>query len=144
MKTFSRIRLLLPLLALVLAAGCSDLGIDSGAGDVTGLTIEDASGNTLVTVNASGSVSGTLSVPRGGQRSLRVVLRGGGGTISPGIAESLRVTTTNSVVAQWTETGQGTGTLRGGNAAGTTTMRVDFISAGTAEYTSPAITVQVT
>jgi hypothetical protein len=144
MKTFSRIRLLLPLLALVLAAGCEDLGIGTGAGEVTGLSIEDGSGNTLVTVNASNAVSGTLSVPRNTSRSLRVVLRGPAGVVTPGIAQSIRVTTTNSVVASWTDTGVGTGTLRGGTAAGTTTLRVDFISAGTAEYTSPAITVQVT
>ncbi|HEX6038090.1 hypothetical protein [Longimicrobium sp.] len=143
MKTFSRFRLL-PLLALVLAAGCSDLGIDSGASEVTGLTIEDGSGNALVTVNASGSVNGTLTVPRNQTRSLRVVLRGPGGTVTPGITESIRVTTTNSVVAQWTETGEGTGTLRGGTAAGTTNLRVDLISAGATAYTSPAITVQVT
>jgi hypothetical protein len=143
MKTLSRFRLLLPLLALVLAAGCEDLGIDTGS-EVTSLSIEDAGGNTLVTVNASGNVSGSLSVPRNGQRSLRVVMRGPAGVVTPGIAESIRVTTTNTVVASWTETGQGTGTLRGGTSAGSTTLRVDFISAGSVGYTSPAIAVQVT
>ncbi|HEX6912563.1 MAG TPA: hypothetical protein VF142_19305 [Longimicrobium sp.] len=143
MKTFSRFRLLLPVLALVLAAGCEDLGIDTGS-EVTGLSIEDASGSTLVTVSASGAVSGSLSVPRNGQRSLRVVMRGPAGVVTPGIAESIRVTTTNSQVASWTETGQGTGTLRGGSSAGQTTLRVDFISAGSVGYTSPAIAVQVT
>ncbi len=143
MKIFSRVRLLLPLLALVLAVGCEDLGVGTGS-EVTGLSIEDGSGNTLVTVSASGTVSGTLSVPRNGQRSLRVVMRGPVGVVSPGIAESIRVTTTNSVVASWTETGQGTGTLRGGTSAGTTTLRVDFISAGSVAYASPAIGVQVT
>jgi hypothetical protein len=143
MKTITRFRLLLPLLALVLTAGCEDLGIGTGS-EVNGLSIEDGNGNTLVTVNASGSVSGTLTVPRGQQRSLRVVMRGPAGIVTPGIAESIRVSTTNSQVASWTESGQGTGTLRGGTAAGQTTLRVDFISAGTATYTSPAITVQVT
>jgi hypothetical protein len=143
MKISMRTRLL-PLLALVLAAGCEDLGIGTGGSEVTGVTIEDGAGNALVTVNASGAVDGSLTVPRGGQRSLRVVMRGPAGVVTPGIAESIRVSTTNSVVAGWTETGQGTGTLRGGNAAGSTTLRVDFISAGAAAYTSPAITVRVT
>ena len=127
----------------MLAAGCSDLGLDTGAGAVTGLTIEDSSGNDLVIVGATGSVSGSLSVARTATRSLRIVLRGPAGVITPGIAESIRVTITNPGVATWTETGEGTGTLRG-VAAGNTTMRVDLISAGSAAYTSPSIGVQVT
>lgn len=143
MKIFMRTRLL-PVLALVLAAGCADLGLDSGAGDVDGLTIQDAGGNTLVTVGASGTVSGTLTVPRNGTRSLRISLTGPAGVVTPGLGESIRVTVTNSQVASWAETGGSTGTLRGGGSAGQTSMRVDLISAGTTEYTSPAITVQVT
>jgi hypothetical protein len=142
MKISTRFRML-PVLALVLAAGCEDLGLGSGGGAVTGLTIQDAGGATLVTVGAGGSVSGSLTVPRNATRSLSVTLTGAGGVISPGIAESIRVTVTNPGVATWTETGEGTGTLHGA-AAGSTSMRVDLISAGAATYTSPAITVQVT
>ena len=142
MKISTRIRLV-PVLALVLAAGCEDLGLGSGGGEVTGLTIQDSGGATLVTVGATGSVSGSLSVPRNNTRSLRITLTGPAGTVTPGLAESIRVTVTNPGVATWTETGEGTGTLRG-VTAGNTSMRVDLISAGTAEYTSPAITVTVT
>ena len=143
MKILSRFRML-PVLALVLAAGCEDLGLDAGGSEVTGLTIQDSNGNTLVTVGATGSVNGSLSVPRNATRSLRITLQGPGGVVTPGIAESIRVTVTNSQVASWTETGEGTGTLRGGAATGNTSMRVDLLSAGTAAYTSPSIPVQVT
>lgn len=142
MRIFKRFHLL-PVAALVLAAGCSDLGVDTGAGAVTGLTIEDSGGNPLVTVG-SGGVTGSLTLPRNSTRSLRIILSGPGGVVTPGIAESIRVTVTNSVVASWTETGEGTGTLRGGASAGQTSLRVDLISAGSADYTSPTITVQVT
>jgi hypothetical protein len=142
MKILTRFRLL-PVLALVLAAGCEDLGLNSGAGDVTGLTIQDANGGTLVTVGSTG-VSGTLTVPRTGARTVSIILTGPAGAVTPGIGESVRVTLTNSTLVQWQGAGL-TGTLAGRNAGGgSTTMRVDFISAGTVEYTSPAITVQVT
>lgn len=143
MKSIVRIRSLAALAAVVLAAGCTDLGLDTGAGEVTGVVIQDNSGNALVTVGPSGSVSGSLALARNSQRTLHVVLRGPSGVVTPGIAESIRVTITNPGVATWTAGGEGTGLLRG-VAAGTTSMRVDFISAGTAEYTSPNIPVQVT
>ena len=134
-----------PLLALVLAAGCSDLTGDLGGDLVTGLTIEDRNtGATLVTVNSANSVSGSLSIARDAQRPLTVVLRGaGGGVILPGISETVRITITNPGVASWTDNGGGTGTLRG-HTRGTTTMTVDVIQAGTVEYSSPRITIEVT
>lgn len=147
MKTHARPRLgrLASLLALVLAAGCADLGVDTGGDAVAGLTITDGSGSTLVTVSSSNSVSGTLSIGRNQQRAMAVVLRSaGGGVITPGIGQSIRVTITNTQVASWTDTGAGVGTLRGGSTPGQTTMRVDVIDSGTVEYTSPAITIQVT
>ena len=143
MKIRMRFRLV-PLLALVLAAGCEDLGLNSGGGTVTGLTIQDAGGNTLVTVSSTGGVSGSLSVPRNGTRALSITMTGPAGVVTPGIAESVRVTLTNSTLVQWQGSGA-TGTLAGRNAgAGNTSMRVDFISAGSVEYTSPNITVNVT
>lgn len=147
MKTHARSRLgrLAPLLALVLAAGCEDLGIDAGGDAVAGLTITDGSGSTLVTVSSSNSVSGSLSIARNQQRPMAIVLRGaGGGVVTPGIGQTIRVTITNTQVATWTDTGVGVGTLRGGSSTGQTTMRVDVIDSGTVEYTSPAITIQVT
>jgi len=136
MKISMRSRLL-PVLALVLAAGCA-------GGDVTGLTIEDAGGTPLVTAGASGSVSGTLTVPRNGTRSVRISLTGPASVVAPGLGESIRVTVRNSTLVQWNETGTSTGTLNGRGAAGNTTLVVDLINAGTVQYTSPAITVQVT
>jgi hypothetical protein len=144
MRIFTRV-LLLPLLALGLAAGCSDLGLGSGSGEVTGLTIEDAGGNTVVSVASGGAVSGSLSVGRNQQRSLRIVLRGAGGVVTPALGETVRVTIVNPQVASWTETGEGTGTLRGGSSSGASTrLVVDLISGGSAVYTSPSITVNVT
>jgi hypothetical protein len=135
---------LFPVLALVLATGCADLGLGSGGGDVDGLTIQDAGGTTLVTAGASGSVTGTLTVPRNGTRSVRIGLTGPGGVVTPGLGESIRVTVRNSTLVQWNETGTSTGTLTGRGTAGSTTLVVDLINAGTVQYTSPSITVQVT
>lgn len=147
MKTQKRPRLarLAPLLALALAAGCSDLGLDGGGEVVAGLTIQDSGGSTLVTVSASNAVSGGLSIGRNQQRALVILLRGeNGGVVTPGLGQSIRVTVINPGVATWTETGAGVGTLRGGTVTGSTRMRVDVIDSGTVEYTSPDITIQVT
>lgn len=147
MNTLVRRRLarFAPLLALVAAAGCTDLTGDVGGELVAGLTIQDpTSGGTLVTVSSANSVTGGLTIARNQQRTLAIVLRGAGGqVILPGISETVRVTITNPNVASWTEVGGGTGSLHG-NTAGTTTMRVDVIQSGTVEYTSPSITIQVT
>jgi hypothetical protein len=146
MKTHARSRLgrLAPLLALVLAAGCADLGVGLSGDEVVGLTITDGSGAALVTVSSANSVSGSLSIARNAQRPLAVVLRSAGGVVTPGIGQSIRVTITNTQLATWTETGAGVGTLRGGSSAGQTSLRVDVIDSGTVEYTSPSITVNVT
>lgn len=146
MKTYARARLgrFAPLVALILAAGCADLGV-GGAEGVAGLTITDANGGTLVTVSSSSSVSGSLTVARTQSRGMVVVLRSaGGGVVTPGLGESIRVTVTNTQLATWTDLGAGAGTLRGGSTAGQTTLRVDVIDSGTVIYTSPAITVNVT
>jgi hypothetical protein len=147
MKTHARPRLgrLAPLLALVLAAGCADLGVDSGGDAVAGLTITDGSGSTLVTVSSSNSVSGSLSIARNQQRAMAIVLRSaGGGVVTPGIGQTIRVTIRNTQVASWMETGAGVGTLRGGSTTGQTRMVIDVIDSGSVEYTSPEITINVT
>jgi hypothetical protein len=148
MTKYARARLfrLAPLLALALAAGCTDLGIGTGGGEVTGLTIQDGlNGVIVVDVNASNAVSGSLSIGRNQQRPLVIVLSGaGGGVVTPGIGQSIRVTVTNTQLATWTDSGTGTGTLRGGSTAGQTSLRVDLIDAGTVEYSSPSIVVNVT
>lgn len=143
MKMLARARALrfAPLLALSLAAGCSDLGLDVGA-PVSGLTIQDG-GVTQVTV-AAASVTGSLSVARNQQRTLTILLRtSSGGIVTPGLGQSIRVTVTNPSVATFTETGLGVGILRG-VTAGSTSMRVDLIDSGSAMYTSPSIAIQVT
>ena len=147
MRTHARSPLgrLAPLVALVLAAGCVDLGVDAGGDQVVGLTITDASGNELVTVSSSNSVSGSLTIGRNAQRPLVIVLRSsGGGVVTPGIGQSIRVTIPNTQVASWTDTGLGVGTLRAGSVTGSTSMRVDVIESGTVVYTSPAIIINVT
>lgn len=141
MKIITRARLLLPALALVVAGACSDLSVGSGGDEVTGLTL-DSGGTTLVLVAPNGAVTGSLSVGRNATRSIQIVLRGPGGVVLPDVGESIRVTVTNPGVATWTEASTSSGTLRG-VAAGNTTLRVDLISGGTAEYTSPLIPVQV-
>src|SRR5688500_13162571 len=101
MKTHARSRLgrLVPLLALALAAGCEDLGLDAGGDAVAGLTITDGGGSTLVTVSSSNSVSGSLSIARNQQRAMAIVLRGAdGGVVTPGIGQSIRVTIRNTQV----------------------------------------------
>jgi hypothetical protein len=146
MHTRSRLGRIVPLLALVLAAGCADLGVDSGGDDtVVGVLVTDADGVALVAVNAGNTVSGNLTIARNTQRTLGIVLRGSdGGVVTPGLGQSIRVTITNTQVATWADTGLGAGTLRGGSTAGQTTMRVDVIDSGSVEYTSPDILVQVT
>lgn len=147
MKTHARSRLgrLAPLLALFLMAGCADLGVDLGGDEVAGLLVTDANGIALVTVNSSNSVSGSLSIARNTQRPLAIVLRSAsGGTVAPGIGQSIRVTVINPQVASWSETSLGIGTLRGGSTTGSTRMVIDVIRGGTVEYTSPQIEVNVT
>ncbi|HEX8391048.1 MAG TPA: hypothetical protein VF665_01725 [Longimicrobium sp.] len=135
-RLLRRAALLVPVAAL---AACSDLTGGDG-GTAAGLSIEDASGNQVVTVSAAG-VSGSLTVNQGSQRDYDIVLRAAnGGVVVPTATETVRVTVVNSGVASWT--GNEAGTLRG-NQRGSTTMRVDLISAGTAVYTSPSIPIQV-
>ncbi|HEU0016116.1 MAG TPA: hypothetical protein VFQ45_20730 [Longimicrobium sp.] len=140
MKIFRRV---MPAAALLFfAAACSDITGDAGA-RVAGLTIEDGSGNVVASVSGS-SVSGSVTVASGSERDLYVVLRDANGAeVNPGIASLIRVTVTNTQVAGWSDLGGGAGTLEG-RADGTTTLRVDLLSAGVASYTSPAITVTVT
>jgi hypothetical protein len=137
----TRIRPLAALLALGLLAGCDDLVVGTGGTQVSGLTIEDASGATLVTV-AGTQVTGSLQVAAGAQRTLVVTLRGPAGPLSPSIGETVRVTVTNPGVASWVDTGGGTGTLRGGST-GQTTLRVDLLGSTAALYTSPSVVVIV-
>ncbi|MBB4639715.1 hypothetical protein [Longimicrobium terrae] len=138
MKTrlLRRAWLLVPFAAL---AACSDVTGGSGGEAVAGLSIE-SSGSPLVTVNGA-SVSGTVTVQQGQQRPMDIVFRSAGGTVVvPSALQTVRVTIVNTGVAGWS--GGEAGTLRG-NQRGSTTLRVDLLSGGTALYTSPSIPVQV-
>lgn len=130
------------LIPLLFAAGaCADL-VDVGGGTVAGLSIEDQSGTPLVTVGAGG-VSGTLTVNQGQERDLRIVLRdASGGSVGLGLSQTVRVTVVNTQVADWEEAGGTSGTLVG-RSRGSTTLRVDVITAGAIDYGSPSIPVRV-
>lgn len=140
MKTMRRLPLA-ALLALGLLAGCEDLGVEAGTREVTGLTIEDASGAALASVSGT-QVSGSIAVGRGAQRTLVVTLRGAAGPLTPTLTETVRVTVTNPGVASWQDAGGGTGTLRG-VTSGSTTLTVDLLRSGSAAYTSPRIPITV-
>ena len=143
MKTLSRFRFL-PLLVLVLAAGCEDLGLGTGGSEVTSLTIEDQLGNTLVTVSPVGTVSGSIVLARNAQRTLNIQLLSTAGAVQPGTNETVRVSITNSQLATWSGGTSDAGILRAGATAGSTTMRIDLLRAGSVVYSSPSIPVQVT
>ena len=134
-----RFALLVPV--LLAATACTD--ITGGEGEVVaGMVIEDAGGNPLVTVGATG-VTGTLTVNQGAERDLEVVLLGASGLpVGLGLSQSVRVTVVNSQVAGWEGAGGTSGTLVG-RSRGNTTLRVDVISAGAVDYGSPSIPVRV-
>jgi hypothetical protein len=124
------------------APGCDDLGVGPGPGEISGLTIRDASGAVLVTV-AGSTVSGQVALARGDSRTLVITLEGPQGPVFPGLAETIRVTVTNPGVASWQDGGGGTGTLRG-ETSGATGMRVDLLRGGSVVYSSPSVLVAVT
>ena len=142
MRTRSRgLRRILPLLAVALAAGCGDLGVDVGGTDVAQVAVVDAQGTTLATADEN-LVSGAVTVARNGQRALGIRLRdASGGSVGLGLGESVRVAIVNTQVAQWS--GGADGTLSGGPVAATTTMRIDVLRGGTLLFSSAAIPVQV-
>jgi hypothetical protein len=127
--------------ALAGLPGCADLTLGQGSA-VTGLTIQDATGTTLVTIEGS-AVSGQLVLARDASLPLVISLRGPAGAVSPGLAETIRVTVTNPGVAGWQDAGGGTGTLRG-VTAGATVLRVDLLRAGAVVYGAPSVSVTVT
>ena len=142
MQTRSRgMRRILPILVVALAAACGDLGVDVGGSDVAQAAVVDAQGTILATADEN-LVSGAVTVPRNGQRSLSIRLRdASGGTVALGVGESVRVAIVNTQVAQWS--GGAAGTLTGGPVAASTTMRVDVLRGGSLLFSSAAIPVQV-
>jgi hypothetical protein len=142
LRTIGRGFVLCAGVAVATAPGCDDLGVGLGPGEITGLTIRDADGAVLVTV-AGSTVSGQVALVRGDSRTLVITLQGPQGPISPGLAETIRVSVTNPGVASWQDAGSGTGTLRG-ETSGATGMRVDLLRGGSVVYASPSVLVTVT
>ena len=140
LKLFFR---LLPVLALAVIAGCSDL-TDLGGGDVvTQVTISDAgTGQQLVFVTLN-SLTGFLSVPAGGQRQLDIRLQDRNG--NP-VAGEVRVSILSSTIATFTPGASGQGTLRGtlrGGTQGNTILHVQLLVGGSLSYETPSIAIFV-
>jgi hypothetical protein len=112
------------------------------------VTVADAGGGVLVTVNSGRAVSGSLTVADGAQRALVITLldrTGGAGVTGPG--DQIRVVVTNTVVASFTPTQRTGAILRGtlnGNDPGATTLRIQYLQAGRVVYETPSIGVGVT
>ncbi|HEX8696037.1 MAG TPA: hypothetical protein VF746_26715 [Longimicrobium sp.] len=132
--------------AAMLFAGCEDLGISTGTGEFQ-VVVTGATGGTLATVSTGGLVSGSLTVPAGGSRQITVtVLDRGGGPVTIGAGDRVRVIVTNTVVASFTVTGEAgsavTGVLHGGSS-GSTSLSVQLLRGGVAEFNSASIPITV-
>jgi hypothetical protein len=138
----TKIRFLLAVLLLPLAAACEDLTLDAGR-TVEAVAIVDAQGNVLAAASPAGVTSGEVTVAAGTARSLRVELRDRAGrAVAPAAGATVGVTVTSVLIADWLPEGTLTGQLVG-RAAGVTTLRVDYRVAGRLEYGSPLMAVRV-
>jgi hypothetical protein len=132
------------LCAAVLAAGCGDIGLTSNP---THQVVITGGGNTLVSVTPAGEVFGTLTVGAGAQRTITVsVLDRAGVPVTVGANDQIRVTVVSTPIATFTATATGAnaviGTLRG-VGAGSTSLNVQLLRAGTSEYNSPNVPIIV-
>lgn len=133
------------LCAVVLAAGCEDLSFSGG--NSTHQVAIVSGGLVVATASPAGVVNGTLTVASGAQRTITIsVLDRGGAPIALGANDQIRVTVLITPVATFTATATGansvTGTLRG-VSTGNTSLTVQLLRAGTAEYNSPNIPINV-
>ncbi len=132
------------LLAALLAAGCEDIGL---SGNPTHQVVITGGGATLVSVTPAGGVQGTLTVGVGAQRAIAIsVLDRAGTPVTLGPGDQIRVTVVSTPVATFTATGTGGGTVAGtlrGVSTGSTSLSVQLLRGGTAEYNSPNIPVTV-
>lgn len=134
------------LCAVVLAAGCEDLSFSGG--NSTHQVAIVSGGLVVATASPAGVVTGTLAIAPGAQRTITIsVLDRGGDPITLGANDQIRVIVLNTTVATFTATAAGansvTGTLRGVTTGNTTSLTVQLLRAGTAEYNSPNIPITV-
>lgn len=137
--------------AVSLAAACSDIaggGTAHQPGHYAVLITDESTGEAYARVFADGTVQGGISLAAGAQRHL--VFRLLTDTNDPagvGFGDEIRINVTNTVVGAFHVDSQNAnvvhGTLTGGQQ-GQTTLRLQYIQAGFTEYTSPAVTVNVT
>lgn len=131
------------LAALMLAAGCSELGEALGRDEEYQVEVGTVSLITLARVGLDGAVTGSVDVPLGQARQVSVSVLDRGGVL---VRDEVRVAVTNTVVASFQQTGQSTGTVGGtlsGNSRGSTSLRVRVLRSGTLLYESPSIPVNV-
>jgi hypothetical protein len=132
------------LAAALLAAGCEDLGLSSSP---THQVVITGGGATLVSVTPAGSVQGTLTVGAGAQRAIAIsVLDRAGTPVTLGAGDQIRVTVVSTPVATFTATGTSAGTVAGtlrGVSVGQTSLSVQLLRGGSAEYNSPNIPIIV-
>jgi hypothetical protein len=132
--------------AATLFSGCEDLGISTGTGEFQ-VVVTGATGGTLATVSTGGLVSGSLTVPTGGSRQITVtVLDRGGSPVTMGAGDRVRIIITNTVVADFTVTGEAGSSISGvlvGRSTGSTGMSVQLLRGGVAEFNSEDIPITV-
>jgi hypothetical protein len=132
------------LAAVLLTAGCEDIGFSSNPSHQVVIA---SAGTVVVTVSPAGAVNGTLTVASGAQRTIAIsLLDRAGAPITLGAGDQIRVTVVSTPIATFTASGSGgntvTGTLRG-VSAGNTSLSVQLLRGGTAEYNSPNVPIIV-
>jgi hypothetical protein len=137
--------------AVSLAAACSDAtggGTTHQPGRYAVLITDETTGQAYAQVFADGTVQGSITVAAGAQRHLVFTLLTDTNDPAPvGFGDEIRINVTNTVVGGFQVGSHNAnvvhGTLTGGQQ-GQTTLRVQYIQAGFTEYTSPAVTINVT
>lgn len=132
--------------AAALSAGCEDLGLSTGTGEFQ-VVVTGAAGSTLATVSTLGLVSGSLTVPAGGSRQITVtVLDRGGSPVALGAGDRVRIIIPSTVIADFTVTGEAGSSVSGvlvGRSSGNTSLSVQLLRGGVAEFNSASIPITV-
>ena len=138
--------------AVSLAAACSDAtgggGTTHQPGRYAVLITDESTGQAYAQVFADGTVQGSITVAAGAQRHLVFqLLTDTNDPAGVGFGDEIRINVTNTVVGAFQVDSHNAnvvhGTLTGGQQ-GQTTLRLQYIQAGFTEYTSPAVTINVT
>jgi hypothetical protein len=140
-----RIRAFLVLVAAMFAAGCEDLTGRLGGADYQ--VVVTGGGLVLAAAPVTGVVSGSISVGANAQRTITVsVLDRGNAPVVLGANDQIRVIIVSTPIATFQATGTANGAVIGtlrGVSTGSTSMRVQLLRGGTAEYESPSIPITV-